>query len=137
MRALKALAAGLIAALIAGCGQMQYSADPEKAQAQKWAQACAQMGQSIQTAIMLYQSGNLTPAEVAVVDRIDRIYRPVCTGDPGPLDELLKDTAARIAVSELCPELGTGPSDEILVTVTQAAACAARQALLLQLEDSS
>ncbi len=112
----------------------QYSEDPVIAQTQKWADACQQIGQSVITATRLRQAGLLSPGEEEVMGRVVNIYRPICTGDPGPLDKIISDQVVKEAVGELCPELVTSTIEDIAVTVSQAVSCAVREALLLQLE---
>ena len=127
----KLIASALLVILV-GCAPIQYSEDPLIKQTQQWAIACNQVGQTIVTATMLRNDGHLTQLEIDSVDLIDRVYRPVCTGDPGPLGEIVRDALVEAAVADLCPELVV--SDDAAITILQAAACASRKALLLQLE---
>ena len=118
---------------LAACGG-QYSTVPDIAMKQKWVESCGQMGQGIQTALSLGQAGHLTEDEALVMDRVDIVYREVCTGDPAPLTDILTGVAVQAAVGALCP--GIVITEDLVLTIAQAATCAARQALLLQLEAS-
>lgn len=126
----------LLLGVLAGCGTTEYSDDPEIALAQKHAAACQQIDQSIVTAIALGKAGQLTEDEASVIDRIVAIYEPVCTGEPKPIEETLQDAGAKVAVAELCPELVAVDPSDALITISQAAQCAARKALILQLQQS-
>lgn len=119
-------------AFLAGCANLQYSEDPRIAEIQKWAQACGQMGQAIQTALFLGEAEQLTENEAKGIDKLDRVFRPVCTGDPGPLKELFQDSAVRVAVADYCPGLIVG--DNLTVTATQLATCIARDELVKQFQ---
>lgn len=113
----------------------QYSSDPVIAQSQKWASACRQIGQSVITATQLARLGHLSQAEEEVMGRVVRIYHPICIGEPADLSQVITDEIVKEAVAQLCPEMAGQGIDQMSVTITQAAACAAREALLLELED--
>ena len=125
----------LVAALFLASCAGQYSEDPAIAMQQHWVEACGQMGQGVQTATELGVAGHLTEAEAQVIDRVDIVYRSVCTSDPAPLTDVLTDAAVKAAVGGLCPSLVIG--DDWTLTLAGAAACAARRVLLLQLEEST
>lgn len=125
----------VVAAALSACTG-QYSEDPVIAQTQKWAESCGQMKQGILTALQLGQAGHLSETEAQVIDRVNIIYRAICTGPPADMAESLKAVAVKAAVGELCPELVV-TGDDVIITVTQAAACAARKALVVQLEKSA
>ena len=119
---------------LAACGG-QYSEDENIAMKQHWAEACGQMQAGVQTATQLGLAGHLTEAEAQVIDRVDIIYREVCTGPAVPLTDALVDVAVKAAVGELCPSLVL--HEDVLMTVAEAALCAARTVLLMQLEAST
>lgn len=136
MRKFYFLLAFLLPFVLAACGgQPRYSDDPIIAMKQKWVEACGQMGQSVASALSLGKLGHLTEAEAQVMDRVDIVYREVCTADPAPLTDILKSVAIKTAVGELCPELVV-IGEDMTLTIAQAATCAARKALLLQLEET-
>ncbi len=131
MRYLLFVAVISAALFFAGCAR-QYSEDPEIRQIQVWAEACGQMGSTVRTAILLNNAGALEESKAEVVDLVVKVYRPVCTGEPGPLNTVLVDASVKAAVEELCP--GLSLEGDRFITVLEAATCAARRALLLQLE---
>lgn len=119
-----------------GCGAMgaKYSEDPNIAMKQVFVAQCQQMRQFMNTAYQLRAA--LKEGEKVVVDKIDAIYRPICEGEPLPLTDALKDAAAKLAAQELCPELEVMGGD-VIITIAQAATCAARKALIMNLENQS
>lgn len=135
MKLLKAAIIGVVLGLLtmgASCPG-QYSTDASIMAKQKFNERCSAMDQGIKTAIQLGKAGLLKETEAQVMDRVVKIYGFVCgeEADPENLSGDLKDAAARIAVAEICPQLV--PSEDALVTVAQAAACAARAYILLKL----
>ena len=120
----------LVAVVItAGCA-LPKSPDPEIAVAQDWAGMCAQMDQGIQTGLSLGKAGVLDDTEKEVINEVRNVYEPICTGAPMPLGDTVKNIAVSAAVSRLCPELKT-VSEDLVLTISQAATCAARKALTI------
>lgn len=111
-------------------GGAKYSDDPTIAMKQMHVERCSQMRQFMNTAYSLRTT--LTEDEKQIVDMVDAVYRPVCEGEPLPPTDALTNAGALAAIAVLCPELEA--SDDAIVTISQAASCAARKALLLQLE---
>ncbi len=118
--------------LLSACAG-QYSGDPRVAEIQKWSEGCAQMGQAIKTATMLGRAGTLTESEASVIDGVDSIYRPVCSGSPGPLGDVLEDAAVATAIDKFCPELVA--NEDALLTASQVVACVVRKQLIQQLAE--
>lgn len=122
-------------AVLALAGCPAYSTNPDIAMKQKWLESCGQMKQSILTGLELGTAGHLRESEAQVLDRVNVVYVSVCSAEPAQMTDILKTVAVKAAVGELCPELVI--SDDVVVTAAEAAACAARKALLLQLEASA
>jgi hypothetical protein len=112
----------------------ERSTDPEIAMKQDFIFRCGQLGQTVLTATSLNVAGVLTEGEALVVDNIDKIYRPLCTGDPQPVSDAVIDIGVRAAVGALCPFLAVTAGDDMVITVAMAVQCAAQKALILQLK---
>lgn len=124
----------ILVVFLAGCASAQYSPDPRIAEIQKWSQACKSMGQAISTATFLGKAGTLTEPEAVTIDKLDAIYRPVCSGDPGPMNLLLLDATIRAAVDDLCPSLIIIAEAHLTITATQIAICVAQNKLIENLQ---
>ena len=132
---MRALALATVLFLAACGGPERYSEDPDIAMKQKWVVACGQMKQGVVTALTLGKAGALSESELQTMDRVKLIYVTTCTADPAPLGSALTGTAVLLAVGELCPELIV--HEDFRITIAMASVCAARQALLKQLEKST
>ena len=129
---LAGLTAGLI--LLAGCTGPR-SADPQIKLEQDFVASCAQMEQGVRTGITLRKAGTLSETEIQVIGLVKTVYVGICSSEPQPAGDTLKDAAVLAAVGELCPELSL--DDDITITIAMASVCAARQYLLKHMEVSS
>jgi len=124
-----AVVAGVL--FLSACAAL-YSADPAIAAKQQWATACSSTGAVIESATTLYKAGLLSASEADVIDKIDALYRPVCTEDPPPPGSSIQNAAAIAAFKALCPERVPTFVDDWKFTALEGALCASERALLAE-----
>ena len=133
IRVIPAVLLIVIALMLAACKMGSvFSSDPTIAATQQWALACKATDANINTAIVLRNAGQLSESAVEAMDEVVVLYAVICTGDPPSGDGDLASGAVKLIAARVCPSLNPSNFDDWVLTIAEAANCAAEAALLAE-----